>query len=138
MTRPLSYNTKQREAVLAYVISLGNTHVTAAQIVRHFQNAGISVGRTTIYRHLEKLVRDKKLRKYNVDGITGACYQYTDIDPKQQKHLLLKCEDCGGLVLLNCGVLDEIHRHIYKDHTFKVNVEKTVFYGKCQSCFAHL
>jgi Fe2+/Zn2+ uptake regulation proteins len=138
MKRPSSYNTKQREAVLAYVVSLGNTHVTAAQIVGHFQNEKIPVGRTTIYRQLEKLVRDKTLRKYRVDGIAGTCYQYAASDVEQQKHLLLKCEDCGELVHLSCDILDEIHRHIYQDHTFKVNTTKTVFYGKCETCFRHI
>ena len=134
MKRPSSYNTKQREAVFEYIVSLGNTHVTAAQIVSHFEAEELSVGRTTIYRHIDKLTQDGKLRKYNVDGIVGACYQYITDNGEQQKKLLLKCEDCGELIHLECDELDEIHRHIYLDHTFKVNIAKTVFYGKCGAC----
>ena len=133
MKRPSSYNTKQREAVLEYIVSLGNTHVTAAQIVSHFENEEVSVGRTTVYRNIDKLIQDGKLRKYNVDGIVGACYQYIN-DNEGQQHLLLKCEDCGDLIHLDCDELDEIHQHIYQDHTFKVNTAKTVFYGKCETC----
>ena len=135
MKRPSSYNTKQREAVLEYIVSLGNTHVTAAQIFAYFENKEDSVGRTTVYRNLEKLVQEGKLRKYNVDGIVGACYQYANDTDGQKKHLLLKCEDCGELIHLDCDVLDDIHLHIYQDHTFKVNPTKTVFYGKCEDCF---
>ena len=135
MKRPSSYNTKQREAVLAYIVSFGNTHVTAAQITSHFESEKISVGRTTIYRYLDKLVQDGKLRKYNVDGISGACYRYIDGNDEQQKRLVLKCEDCGELVQLNCDELNEINQHILQDHTFKVNPVKTVFYGKCGLCF---
>jgi len=134
MKRPSSYNTKQREAVLEYIISLRNTHVTAAQIVSHFEDKDILVGRTTIYRHIDKLIREGKLRKYNVDGIVGTCYQYITDSEEQQQQLLLKCEDCGELIHSECDELDDIHRHIYQDHTFKVNTAKTVFYGKCGTC----
>ena len=133
MKRPTNYQTKQREAIFAYIVSHGNTHVTAAQIVSHFANAETSVGRTTIYRHLDKLIREGRLRKYSVDGIGGACYQYIS-DNESRQPLLLKCEGCGELTHLACGVLDEIHQHIYQDHTFKVNTTKTVFYGRCAVC----
>lgn len=134
MKRPSSYNTKQREAVLSYIISLKNTYITAAQIVNHFQNEDISIGRTTIYRHLDKLVQAEKLRKYNVDGAAGACFQYNDSKDDPQKHLLLKCEDCGDFFHLNCDVVNEVYQHIHQEHTFNVNTAKTVFYGKCESC----
>ena len=134
MKRSSNYNTRQREAVLEYIMSHGDTHVTVAQIVSHFMSEKYSIGRTTIYRHLDKLIREGKLRKYNVDGITGACYQYVNDVEIQQKHLLLKCEGCGELIHLDCDELNEIHQHIYRDHTFMVNTTKTVFYGKCGDC----
>ena len=135
MKRPSSYNTKQCEAVFEYIVSLGNTHVTAAQVVGFFEDKEASVGRTTVYRNLEKLVQEGKLRKYNVDGMIGACYQYINVNDRKQQHLLLKCEECGELIHLDCDMLDGIHLHIYQDHTFKVNPAKTVFYGKCEECF---
>ena len=134
MQRPSNYRTKQREAIYEYIVSLGNTHVSAVQIVSHFENETISVGRTTIYRHLDKLTQDGKLRRYSVDGISGYCYQYIDDMEEQQDHLLLKCEACGKLFHIDCMELNEIHRHIHQEHAFKVNTLKTVFYGKCASC----
>ena len=135
MDRATSYNTKQREAIANYIISLGNTHTTAAGVVSHFRNSEFSVGRTTVYRHLDKLVQEGILRKYSIEGIAGACYQYVRPSLNEQKRLLLKCEDCGELLHLSSNVLEEIHRHIYEDHTFKVNTARTVFYGKCEACF---
>ena len=135
MKRPSSYNTKQRQAVLDHILSLGNAPVTATQMVGYFENEEPPVGRTTVYRHLEKLVQEGKLCKYNVDGITGACYQYVNDNDGRQEQLLLKCEGCGELIHLNCDALAEIHRHIYQDHTFKVNPAKTIFHGKCEDCF---
>ena len=138
MNRPLSYNTKQREAILKYIVSLGNNHVTAAQIVNNFEDGKVSVGRTTIYRHLDKLVQEGKLRKYTVEGISGCCYQYVDNREQCGKYLLLKCENCGELIHLDCDALNNIHQHIYQKHTFQVNISKTVFYGKCEECFRRM
>jgi len=138
MRCPSNYNTKQREAVVEYIISQGNRNISAGQIVSHFQGGELSVGRTTVYRHLDKLTQLGKLRKYNIDGISGACYQYIDDEKDIEKHLLLKCDNCGELIRLDCNVINEIHEHIYQEHTFQVNSAKTVFYGTCESCFKSL
>ena len=134
MSRPASYNTKQREAVLSYIASLGGSHVTAAQIAAYFSGGGAHIGRTTIYRHLDKLTESGKIRKYTVDGTSGACFQYIGNTEGCHTHLHLKCEGCGELLHLRCDALDEIQRHISDEHAFQVNSVKTVFYGKCDNC----
>jgi Fur family ferric uptake transcriptional regulator len=108
MKRPINYNTKQCEAVLAYISSLGGSHVTAAQIVEHFENEEIAISRTTIYRNLEKLTQSGKLRKYNIDEVSGACFQYVDKNIECHEHFHLKCDSCGELLHLQCETLDGI------------------------------
>lgn len=134
MGRPKGYNTKQREAVLDFIASLGDSHVTAAQIVENFKNEDVSIGRTTIYRHLDKLAESGKVRKYTIDGISGACYQYIDNGKDCSEHFHLKCEDCGELFHLRCDMLSKVQQHIFDKHIFQVNTSKTVFYGKCEAC----
>jgi len=134
MGRPASYNTKQREAVLAYIASLDGGHVTAARIVEHFENENAPIGRTTIYRHLDKLVESGKIHKYNIDDVSGACFAYVSHGTECGEHFHLKCEDCGELFHLQCDTLSEMQRHILAEHAFKVNTMKTVFYGKCDNC----
>ena len=129
-----AYNTKQREAILSYIISLEGTHVTAAQIAEHFENKDVPIGRTTIYRHLDKLAESGKLRRYITDGISGACYQYSDNNDNCHFHLHLKCENCGELQHLECDALNELEIHILNKHFFEVNALKTVIYGKCNNC----
>ena len=134
MKRPTGYNTKQREAVLGYIVSLGDTHVTAAQIVEYFAKENVAIGRTTIYRHLDKLVESGQLRRYTTDRISGACYQYVGGKESCNTHLHLKCEGCGKLLHLKCDELDKIQRHVFNKHAFKVNTLKTVLYGECDTC----
>ena len=133
--RPSSYNTKQGEAVLSYIASLQGKHVTVEQIAAHFEKEEINIGVTTIYRHLDKLVAGGEVRKYIIDGVAGACYQYAADEPEPDRdHFHLKCESCGQLFHLQCDMLDELARHVAQEHDFQINPMKTVFYGKCEAC----
>ena len=134
MKRAANYNTKQREAILSYIASLEGTHATAAQILEHLANKGFSISRPTVYRHLEKLTENGKIRRYTTDGISAACYQYAESGADCHDHVHLKCEDCGKLIHLECNKLDEIQQHFSSSHAFRVNALKTVFYGQCYNC----
>ena len=134
MKRPANYQTKQREAILSYIVSLGGSHVTASRIVEHFKDHALPISRTTVYRHLDRLEESGKLRKYTLDGTSGACYQYAEQSHSCQEHFHLKCEDCGELLHLQCNTLEDIGRHVFEDHAFQVNPMKTVLYGKCRKC----
>ena len=136
MARTKSYQTKQREAIMAFIISLNGEHVTAAQIVNHFNQENMAIGRTTVFRHLEKLTQGGILRRFTTDGISGACYQQVDATGDCHSHFHLKCESCGELQHLECGILDEIQEHLLGEHAFQVNALKTVLYGTCEHCQA--
>ena len=139
MTRPKNYQTKQRDAILNYIVSLDGAHITAAQIARHFEKVAAPIGKATIYRCLDKLTENGNLRRYITDGISGACYQYVETASPDDAclhdaHLHLKCDDCGELLHLECDALDELERHISGTHAFQVNTTKTVLYGRCEDC----
>lgn len=127
------YKTKQKDAVLKYLMEHKDCHVTVNQISDNFTKMGMSVGVTTIYRHLEKLLEEGFVRKYTVDGTTGACFQYAD-DQQCREHFHLMCEKCGCLIHLECAHLTELSEHIFREHGFQVNPFRTVFYGTCQQC----
>ena len=128
-----SYKTKQKDAVLKYMIDHKDTHVTVNQISDNFAQQGTPVGVTTIYRHLEKLLEEGFIRKYTVDGATGACFQYAE-DKQCREHFHLMCEKCGCLIHLECSHLSELSEHIFSEHGFQINPFRTVFYGKCKKC----
>jgi Fur family ferric uptake transcriptional regulator len=46
----------------------------------------------------------------------------------------LKCETCGSLIHVDCDFLNEIEKHLFKTHNFRINTLKTVFYGICKKC----
>lgn len=133
MKRSSKYNTKQSRAILAYIISLDGRHTTVSQIASYFKSKESPIGIATIYRHLDRFVENGKVRKYTLDGISGACYQYmSNENDCHQVHL--KCEECGAVIYLHCDIMDSVPKHMYQEHAFQINPMKTVFYGKCSNC----
>jgi Fur family ferric uptake transcriptional regulator len=129
------YSTRQGRLLVDYLASLKGVHVTADDIAAYFRQEGRQpIGLTTIYRHLERLVHAGTVRKYLPAGGESACYQYMDSDEACAEHFHLKCEQCGRLIHLRCDLLDKIREHIKKEHRFRINVLKTVFYGECGDC----
>ena len=134
MRRSAGYNTKHRKALLDYIVSLKDTHVTAAQITRHFEKEAVPIGKATVYRHLDRLTEKGELRRYVTDGLSGACYQYIGSNNSDDAHLHLKCDNCGEILHLECDALGDLERHVLDEHAFQLNATKTVLYGTCDDC----
>jgi len=131
---PVGYKTKQREAILNYLIMHKDSHVTVNSISDYLTAQGTPVGTTTIYRHLEKLFEQGFVRKYTVDATTCACFQYASQDKDCHEHFHLKCEKCGKLIHLECSKLDGLLSHICAEHGFSIDPFRTVIYGMCREC----
>jgi Fur family ferric uptake transcriptional regulator len=134
--RPVNYHTRQGQCILDYMKSLGGSHITVNQIVRHFEDTEEAVGQTTVYRHLEKLTAEGLIRKYVLHDGKSACYQYINEEKHCREHFHLKCEHCGILIHVDCDFLNEIARHLLRKHHFQINMLQTVFYGTCKKCLA--
>lgn len=131
--RQSRYKTKQREAVLSYLITCKAEHITAGQISEHFKSIEQPISTATIYRQLDALVKNGMVKKYTLDKNSGACYQYID-NNECQNHYHIKCEACGALYHTQCTLLDGLQQHILTDHDFEIDIGKTVFYGSCKNC----
>ena len=128
------YRTKQQEMLLKYVKNGQKQHITAKEIEEHLSKTGEKVGIATIYRYLDKMVTQGIMKKYYLDGITAACYEYVPETKHCHEHFHLKCEKCGKLVHFNCEEISHMQDHLAKEHGFAVNSLKTVFYGLCDEC----
>jgi len=126
------YSTKQRELILSFLRE-NSAHVTVADIIAHLKKQEISVGTATVYRTLDKFVKQGIVRKMVIDERAGACYQYIDGD-NCSEHFHLRCLKCGKLIHLSCEFLKNLENHIYEHHSFTVSSGKTVIYGICGDC----
>ncbi len=127
------YKTKQRELIWNYIVEHKNEHITADDICAHLKQTGNSVGKATVYRYLEKLIEEDKIRKYTHDSNSSACYQLILCEDCAM-HYHCKCTDCGKLFHIECEHLNEVNSHVLAEHDFTINPSQTVFYGKCKNC----
>ena len=134
MTRPPNYATRQGEAIISYLSEMQNNYMTAAQIFGHLRNGRQNISRPTVYRQLEKLVREGWVRKFLFDGASVASYMYVGAGGDAGGFYNLKCEVCDEMIRLECAEIGIVSKHILDEHSFMVNGGKTVFYGKCKSC----
>lgn len=136
MTKKAPYKTRQMTELLSYLQTSAGEHVTVSDICSYFKNQGITVGTTTVYRHLEKMVEQGIVAKYVIDGTSSACFEYLgDIHQKQQSVCYhCKCEKCGKLIHLHCREVAGLQQHMMEEHGFTMDSMRTVFYGVCAEC----
>ncbi len=132
------YKTKQKEILLSYLESVPGVHFTANDVCCHFKSQGAEIGQSTVYRQLESLVDEGIINKYVIDPNSPACFEYVAREDHEQEGVCFhcKCEKCGNLIHLHCEELEEVRKHLNKDHGFTVDIIRTVFYGICEDCAA--
>lgn len=129
-----SYNTKQGSLILSLLQKQPGRHFTADDIISELANDGRPVGKATVYRHLDKLIKQGLVRKYIAEEGQSACFEFIDKSGNCKSHYHLKCSGCGRLLHVECGYLDELAQHVLEHHGFVISPEKTVLYGMCEKC----
>lgn len=127
----MKYQTKQRDKIEQALFSKPEEHFTAERLLALLEPQGVS--RATLYRTLQKLLTEGKIRKYEAGEGESACYQ-SAIAPACAEHYHLKCSACGRLFHVECGMVRELEEHIKNSHHFLLDPGRTVFYGLCQAC----
>ena len=130
----MTYKTKQKQFIMQCIKSMKDEHFTVDSIFGALIKSGENVGRTTVYRYLEKLSNEGILRKFTMPQGESACYQCIDKKEHCNEHFHLKCEKCGSLIHMECDELNGIIAHIKSHHGFCLNPLKTVIYGVCEGC----
>ena len=129
------YRTRQRELILQFLMENRQRHLSAEEIGDYLRAQGSPVSRATIYRYLDRLTEQGKVRRYFLEEGTGACYQFSDGEGCRE-HFHLKCLGCGKLFHVECDYLAQVQAHVYAHHQFTIDNTKTVLYGLCAACAA--
>ncbi len=132
----VTYNTRQKQLVLELVRNNKDKQLTCDEITFILTSCGTPVGKTTVYRQLEKLVSDGTIRKLNAHNSRGYVYQYVDEHLDCDKHMHLRCTECGEYVHLGCDFMSKVSEHIFAHHDFTVDNSHTEIVGVCGKCSA--
>ena len=128
MKRNESYNTKQKDEILK-VMKKYSHEFTVRDI---YNDLGESVGLTTIYRFVQKLVLKGVIAR-NIGSDNVTYYQYLE-KCDHENHFYLKCDNCGEMIHIDCDCISELTSHIIDEHGFKLNKEKIILSGLCKKC----
>ncbi|MDD6302523.1 MAG: transcriptional repressor [Bacillales bacterium] len=126
----MNYKTKQRELIIKVLKDNMNYSMSAKQISLSLSS---QVSKATLYRTLDLLVEDNKIKKVYNELNSSYEYQYVDND-NCSHHFHLKCIKCGRLIHLDCNSCDEFMTHLLKSHKFMPKEGLTVIYGICNDC----
>lgn len=129
----MGYETKQSRLVYEFLKLNAEKHFSAEDVYFALLGKGGKIGRTTVYRQLDRLVLEGKVRKFSVGDNEPCCYQFADCE-SCHNHYHLKCSECGKLIHTECDFLDKLSAHIFNDHKFRIDGSKTVLYGTCELC----
>lgn len=132
----VSYNTKQKKLVLDIIKKNPDKQFSCDEITFLLMQQGTPVGKTTVYRQLEKLVSDGKLKKLNAPNSKSFIYQYLDEESNCDKHMHLRCSVCGKYEHLGCDFMSRVNEHILMHHDFRVDNSNTEIVGICGNCAA--
>ena len=133
MGKRAGYNTEQRRQVIACLDKEADRYQTIDDILVTLRSAGSTIGRTTVYRTVEKLVADGEVAK--VTGVRGSSASYKRL-PEQGENAQgqLLCVRCGRAFPLDCSMLQSFSDHIREHHGFVVDQRRTVICGVCEDC----
>ena len=103
------------------------SHPTADRIYAKVRRAmpGISLG--TVYRNLQKLVGDKKLKVLTL----GRSQRF---DPMVDRHDHFICEKCNRVYDLVVNAVEKVRLPSLPRQGFKVTSHQLSLYGICKSC----
>ena len=128
------YATTNRKKILDFLKENHNRTLTVADIDAYLKACDSEVNISTIYRYLDKLVKEGIVMKYVAEKGSQATYQYLESGHNCEEHLHLQCVKCGNVVHLECHFMHEILEHVEKKHGFVMQCKNSIVYGTCQEC----
>ena len=127
------YKTEQKKLLLEFLEQNQNSSYTIDEITDALKSKGASVGKSTVYRLMTKLVEEKRVKRQLSDTSRKSIYRIV-IDEHCHNHLHLQCQKCGKVLHLDERASDELLCAVKTLSDFSVSEEDTVLLGKCASC----
>ena len=127
------YNTEQKKLLLDFLEKNHDSAYTIEEITNELKARGATVGKSTVYRLMTRLVEEKRVKRQLSDGSRKAIYRIT-LDSHCHNHLHLQCIKCGRVLHLDEEVSDRLLDTVKQINNFSVSEEDTVLMGKCADC----
>lgn len=122
--------TQQRE-VIAEVVFASDRHLSVEEIEDTLRRGGKRIGKATIYRTLDLLVRSRLVVEHDF-GEGFKRYEDRFSGGSVNQHLI--CLECGKVVEFEAWEIQEVQSRVTAAHGFKPTRHKLEIYGLCKEC----
>ena len=122
--------THQREAV-AEVVFGSDEHLSVDEIERVLRSEGQRIGKATIYRALDLLVKSKLVAELDF-GEGFKRYEHRLSAEPIHEHLI--CLNCGTVIEFESSDVHRIEALVSARHGFRPTRHKLEIYGLCKAC----
>ncbi len=122
--------TQQRMAIAGVVASSGE-HLSVEEIEEALRREGTRIGKATIYRTLDLLVRCRLVVEHDF-GEGFKRYEHRLSPDPIHEHLI--CLECGKVIEFRSSEVQQIQDRITSRHGFQPAHHKLEIYGLCRDC----
>jgi len=122
--------TQQRMAI-AQVVSSSGEHLSVEEIEGRLRNDGNRIGKATIYRTLDLLVRSRLVVEHDF-GEGFKRYEHRLSPEPVHEHLI--CLECGKVIEFQSWEVQEVQARVTMRHGFQPTRHKLEIYGLCREC----
>jgi len=117
--------TQQREAV-AETVFRSSSHLSVEDIERQLRDAGERIGKATIYRTLDLLVRSRLVEEHDFEE---GFKRYEHRLSREPVHAHLVCTETGRIIEFRSEEVERIVGEVAARHGFETSHHKLVIFG---------
>ena len=122
--------TQQREAV-AQTVFFSTDHLSVEDIERRLREGEERIGKATIYRTLDLLVKSKLVEEHDFgEGFK----RYEHRLSRQPVHEHLICLECSKVTEFRSEEVERVEKHVASEYGFAPARHRLEIYGLCREC----
>ncbi len=105
-------------------------HISVDEIVQRLRVGGDTVGKATVYRTLDLLLKAGLIREHDF----GEGFRRYEPCPARPHHEHLVCVRCGKVIEFESAAFERLQADVANLHRFEPSHHKVEIYGKCEEC----
>ena len=122
--------TQQRESV-AQVVFSSTGHLSVEEIDQRLRGQGERIGKATIYRTLDLLVKSKLVEEHD---FSEGFKRYEHRLSRQPVHEHLICLECGTVTEFRSEEVERVENRVAQEYGFEPARHRLEIYGLCHTC----
>jgi Fur family ferric uptake transcriptional regulator len=105
-------------------------HISADEIVQRLKVGRDTVGKATVYRTLDLLLKAGLIREHDF----GEGIRRYEPCPERPHHEHLVCTRCGKVIEFESAEFEQLQADVASLHRFQPSHHKVEIYGRCEEC----